>query len=135
MALERKGLLLKADPIAATFREEVRIGLENSARRPKLVGILSTTSSPSNSYAEFTRKQCEDLGVEFILKKTGAAMSPDLSEGGGVENAIIEANEDASVNGIMVTVSYNLYRVPNGCCSRFISQSSDLNRLPVFTCL
>jgi len=101
---ERKGLLLKADPIAATFREEVRIGLESSARRPKLVGILSTTSSPSNSYAEFTRKQCEDLGVEFILKKTGAAVSPDLSEGDGVENAIIEANEDASVNGIMVTL-------------------------------
>jgi methylenetetrahydrofolate dehydrogenase (NAD+) len=103
--LDRKGLLLKADAVAASFREEVRLGLENTGCRPKLVGILSTTSSPSNSYAEFTRKQCEELGVEFVLKKTGAAVSPDLSEGEGVEEAIIEANEDASVNGIMVTLS------------------------------
>ena len=106
--LDRKGLLLKADPIAAAFREEVRLGLENSAHRPKLVGILSTTSSPSKSYAEFTQKQCEELGVEFILKKTGAAVSPDLSEGEGVEEAIIEANEDASVNGIMVNLFLQL---------------------------
>jgi methylenetetrahydrofolate dehydrogenase (NAD+) len=100
----RQGLLLKADPIAATFREEVRLGLEKSARHPKLVGILSTTSGPSSSYAEFTRKQCEELGVEFFLKKTGAALSSNLSEGEGVEEAIIEANEDASVDGIMVIV-------------------------------
>ena len=100
--LDRKGLLLKADQIAAAFREEVRLGLENCASPPKLVGILSTTSGPSNSYAEFTRKQCEMLGVEFVLKKTGAALSPDLSEGEGVEEAIIEANEDATLNGIMV---------------------------------
>ena len=100
--LDRKGLLLKADPIAAAFREEVRLGLEKCTRHPKLVGILSTSSSPSNNYAEFTRRQCEELGVEFVLKKTGAALSPDLSEGEGVEEAIIEANEDASVNGIMV---------------------------------
>jgi len=42
------------------------------------------------------------LGVEFILKKTGAAVSGDLGEGDGVEEAIIEANEDDSVHGIMV---------------------------------
>lgn len=34
--------------------------------------------------------------------KTGAAVSLDLSEGYGVEEAIIEANEDNSVHGIMV---------------------------------
>lgn len=107
--LHRKGLLLKSDPIAATFREEVRLGLQNCALRPKLVGILSTTSSPSNNYAEFTRKQCEELGLDFVLKKTGAALSPNLSEGEGVEEAIIEANEDSSVNGIMVTDHFFIY--------------------------
>jgi len=106
--VERKGLLLKADPIAATFREEVRLGLEQCSRRPKLVGILSTTSAPSIHYAEFTRKQCEDLDVEFVLKKTGAAASPNLSEGEGAEDAIIEANQDDSVNGIMVLLCFNL---------------------------
>lgn len=97
-----KGLLLKADPIAAAFRDEVKRSLAECPKPPKLVGILATTSAPSKFYAEFTRKQCEDLGVEFILKKTGAALSSELGEGDGVEEAIIEANEDDSVHGIMV---------------------------------
>jgi methylenetetrahydrofolate dehydrogenase (NAD+) len=49
--------------------------------------------------AEYMEKQCDELGVEF---KTGAAVSLDLGEGYGVEEAIIEANEDNSVHGIMV---------------------------------
>ncbi|KAF5333527.1 hypothetical protein D9611_002709 [Ephemerocybe angulata] len=97
-----KGILLKADPIAATFRDEVKGTLEQCTVRPKLVGILSTSSAPSKFYAEFTKKQCEELGVEFVLKKTGAALDPELGEGEGVEDAIIEANTDNSVHGIMV---------------------------------
>lgn len=97
-----KGLLLKADPIAAAFRDEVKRSLAECPKPPKLVGILATSSAPSKFYAEFTRKQCEELGVEFILKKTGAAFSSDQGEGDGVEEAIIEANEDDSVHGIMV---------------------------------
>ncbi|KIK03138.1 hypothetical protein K443DRAFT_676985 [Laccaria amethystina LaAM-08-1] len=102
MATERKGLLLKADPISAAFRDEVKKDLEACSSRPKLVGILATSSAPSNNYAEFTRRQCEDLGFEFVLKKTGAALSSDLAAGEGVEEAIIDANEDGSVHGIMV---------------------------------
>ena len=98
----RKGLLLKADPIAAQFQDEIKAALEKCAQRPKLVGILATTSAPSKSYAEFTRKQCEALGVDFVLKTVGAAASSDLGEGEGVEEAIIEANEDPSIHGIMV---------------------------------
>ncbi|KAJ7129249.1 hypothetical protein C8R44DRAFT_978675 [Mycena epipterygia] len=97
-----KGLLVKADPIAAAFRDEVKLALSQSSRRPRLVGILATSSAPSKFYAEFTKKQCEELGVEFILKKTGAADTGDLGEGEGVEEAIIEANEDESIDGIMV---------------------------------
>jgi hypothetical protein len=97
-----KGLLLKADPIAAAFRDEVKASLSHASRRPRLVGILATSSAPSKFYADFTKKQCEDLGVEFILKKTGAADTGDLGEGEGVEEAIIEANEDENVDGIMV---------------------------------
>ncbi|KAI0797018.1 NAD-P-binding protein [Abortiporus biennis] len=97
-----KGLLLKADPIAAAFREEIKASLAQSPRPPKLVGILSTASAPSKFYAEFTKKQCDDLGVEFVLKKTGSAIDSQLADGDGVEEAIIEANEDDSVDGIMV---------------------------------
>lgn len=99
-----KGLLLKADPIAAAFLNEVKQSISQRARAPKLVGILSTSGAPSKSYADFTKKQCEDLGIEFVLKKTGAALSSDLQEGEGAEEAIIEANDDNLVDGIMVCV-------------------------------
>ncbi|THH33484.1 hypothetical protein EUX98_g700 [Antrodiella citrinella] len=97
-----KGLLLKADPIASAFRDEVKSALARSDRQCKLVGILSTAATPSKFYAEFTQKQCLDLGVEFILKTTGSAADAMLTDGEGVEEAIIEANEDDSVDGIMV---------------------------------
>lgn len=131
MSLEAtgKGLLLKADPISETFRSEVKTSLAQCLIRPKLVGILATSSAPSKYYAEFTRKQCEDLGVEFVLRKTGAAVSSDLGEGEGVEEAIIEANEDDSVHGIMVCVllvfsgksmiKYCVHARPERCISQF----------------
>ena len=97
-----KGVLLKADPIANAYRDEIKATLSSAPRPPKLIGILSTSSAPSKFYAEFTKKQCEDLGVEFVLKKIGAAADPSLDEGEGVEDAIIEANNDDGVDGIMV---------------------------------
>ncbi|KAF7792837.1 hypothetical protein EIP86_003938 [Pleurotus ostreatoroseus] len=96
-----KGVLLKADPIANAYRDEIKAALSSAPRPPKLIGILSTSSAPSKFYAEFTKKQCEDLGVEFVLKKIGAAADPSLDEGEGVEDAIIEANNDDSIDGIM----------------------------------
>ncbi|KAE9409814.1 NAD(P)-binding protein [Gymnopus androsaceus JB14] len=104
-SLSGKGLLLKADPIASAFRDEVQNTLTACPRAPKLVGILSTSSGPSRTYAEFTKKQCESFGFQFVLKETGAAISNEgegLGEGEGVEEAIMEANEDDSVDGIMV---------------------------------
>ena len=99
-----KGILLKADPIANAFRDEINAALAQpeSPRPPKLVGILATSSAPSKFYAEFTKKQCDELGVEFVLRKIGAAADPSLDEGEGVEDAIIEANNYDSVDGIMV---------------------------------
>ncbi|KAA1473389.1 NAD(P)-binding protein [Dentipellis sp. KUC8613] len=97
-----KGLLMKADAIAGPFLEEVQGALASAVRKPRLVGILSTSSAPSRSYAEFTRKQCVALGVDFVLRDVGAARGEGLAEGEGVEEAIIEANGDDSVDGIMV---------------------------------
>ncbi|KAJ3490739.1 hypothetical protein NLI96_g1230 [Meripilus lineatus] len=97
-----KGLLLKADPIANTFRDEIKADLAKKPKPPKLVGILSTSAAPSRFYADFTKKQCDELGVEFELRKTGSAADSALADGDGVEEAIIEANEDDSVDGIMI---------------------------------
>lgn len=96
-------MLLKADPIAGTFQEEIKTGVSALPHKLKLVGILATSSAPSRYYADFTRKQCEALGIEFELKETGAAANPSLAEGEGVEQTIIESNEDDNVHGIMVS--------------------------------
>lgn len=98
---EGVGKLLKADDIAAPFRSDIESAIGSSSVRPiKLVGILAggtLGNKPSEVYAEFTRKQCEALGVEYVLKKV------DEGEGQGtIEDAIIEANMDDSVRGIMV---------------------------------
>lgn len=98
-----KGVLLKPDPIADAFRDEVKTALAQCTRPPTLIGILGTTSAPSQFYADFTRKQCEQLGVRFILKKVGSAESPERGDGEGVEEVIIEANEDPDIDGIMVS--------------------------------
>lgn len=111
-----KGILLKADTIAEPFLAEVKASLVHNTSRsrpPKLVGILAATNAPSRSYAEFTRKQCVGLGIEFELRQVGAALGGSqpgvdgvsangTSNGDGVEEAIIEANADDSVDGIMV---------------------------------
>ncbi|KAH9009849.1 NAD-P-binding protein [Lactarius deliciosus] len=97
-ALPPKGILLKADAIAEPFLAEVKADLAAVGPPrgpPKLVGILATASAaPSRSYAEFTRRQCTALGIAFELREVG--------EDAGVEEAIIEANADTSVDGIMV---------------------------------
>lgn len=109
-----KGVLLKVDPIAEAFRAEVKDGLAALRHRtPTLIGILATNASPSRFYADFTRKQCEGLGVRFILKEVGSAVKQNegeeaRSDGDGVEEVIIEANEDDNVDGIMVSSTRSL---------------------------
>lgn len=108
MALDAsgKGLLLKADLVADTYRDEVKTFLARSSRTrtPTLVGILGTSAAPSKFYAEFTRKQCDEIGVRFVLKTVGSAENAEWVDGEGAEEAIIEANEDVDVDGIMVRI-------------------------------
>jgi len=96
------GILIKGETISKPFRDEVTASLAALSRRPKLVGILAT-DGPSRIYAEFTKKTCEDVGVEFILREIGnASQQSDPADSIDVEDAIIEANEDDEVDGIMV---------------------------------
>ncbi|KAG8684887.1 hypothetical protein FRC09_015087 [Ceratobasidium sp. 395] len=98
------GKLLKADGIAAKFRKDIEEDLVHPSARPRkpcLLGILSTSSAPSRSYAQFTKKTCEGMGIDFILREVGGALEGGI-DGEGVEEAIIDANEDVNVDGIMV---------------------------------
>lgn len=131
-----KGLLLKSDPIASAFRDEIKTALTQSTRRPRLVGILATAGAPSKMYADFTKKQCEELGFEFVLKQVGSASDASLSDGEGVEEAIIEANNDNDVDGIMVgtytCLSLYIFCVPTvlvwNFYQRCITLSSECSR-------
>jgi methylenetetrahydrofolate dehydrogenase (NAD+) len=51
-----------------------------------------------------SKKTCEELGFQFVLKQVGSAADISLADGDGVEEAIIEANENVTVDGIMVTM-------------------------------
>jgi methylenetetrahydrofolate dehydrogenase (NAD+) len=101
------GVLLTAAKVATPFDKEVRASLDTLSRRPTLVAILSTSAAPSRTYANFTKAQCESIGVNFILKEVGAGKATPGGEsvggeGEGVEEAIVEANEDDDCDGILV---------------------------------
>lgn len=105
------GVLLSAAKVAAPFEKEVKESLAALPRPPTLVAILSTSSAPSRTYANFARAQCEKLGVKFVLKEVGAGKWHEQDgiskesvggEGEGVEEAIVEANEDEGCDGILV---------------------------------
>ncbi|KAF8307234.1 NAD(P)-binding protein [Clavulina sp. PMI_390] len=114
---EGSGKLLKADDIAALFRADIASSIAshfpqaqpNNSDAPtpklKLVGILAggtLANKPSELYAQFTQKQCEALGVEYVLRKVDVGGEDDQLGAGGIEEAIVEANRDDSVHGIMV---------------------------------
>lgn len=79
--------------IAETYRAEIRADIAKLSRPPLLVGILSAEEGPSRTYAAYTRKACEAVGVGFDLREM-----PRLQ----VEDAIREANADPAVDGIIV---------------------------------
>ena len=102
------GLLLQAAKVATPFDAELRTAISQLPRPPTLCAILSTSNASSRAYATFSKTQCENLGVKFILVEVGAGKNRDgeegvkFGEGEGVEGAIVEANEDPEVDGILV---------------------------------
>ncbi len=79
--------------LAASFRAAIR---DEVARLPEpltLVGLLCAEQGPSVTYAEYTRKGCEDVGIRFELRRV-----PRLD----VEAELRAANEDPGVHGLLV---------------------------------
>lgn len=102
------GLLLQAAKVATPFDAELRTAVSQLLRPPTLCAILSTSNAGSRAYATFSKAQCENLGIKFVFKEVGAGKNRDgeegekFGEGEGVEGAIVEANEDPEVDGILV---------------------------------
>lgn len=116
---EYPGKLLQAASIAKPFQDSIQREIQSRKEKnlavPKLVGILAKPSPPSIAYAEWTAKACQAVGINFEIWKTWDD-SVDVSESqqgdshglqnfdleADVEDLILAANRDKSVDGIMV---------------------------------
>ncbi|KAL1920233.1 uncharacterized protein VTP21DRAFT_1379 [Calcarisporiella thermophila] len=87
------GKIIKASEIAAFYSDEVKKLAHSRSVKPKLVGFLANADPAAVKYAEWTGKSCNNVGIEFELRKV------DKQE---LEEEIVKANEDNSVHGIMV---------------------------------
>lgn len=79
----------------------------NNILIPRPVPLLT----PPAPRAQFTKKSCESLGINYELRRVGAARQDQGDQPGveiGVEEAILEANEEDGVDGIMVSFALNL---------------------------
>lgn len=91
--------------IAKPFRQDIIKVTDQLSPKPKLVGILANSGAPSRAYANWTAKACEAVGIDYELREVGIVASgatEGTAEQGEVEEAILLANQDDNVNGIMV---------------------------------
>lgn len=82
-----------ASTVAKPFVAELQQGLATLGRSPKLVGFLANTDPAAKMYADWTGKTCEEIGFTYEVRVV------DKEE---LEEAIVTANEDDDVDGIMV---------------------------------
>lgn len=102
-----QGIQVPASKVHIPFKTELLNAMSSerfAQRAPHLVGILATPKEDARTYAEFTKKACEQIGINFELRLVGEARKGMDGEGVGidVEEAILEANDDTDVDGIMV---------------------------------
>jgi len=86
-------VLVSPSTVAERYRAEIKHEVRALATQLRVVGFLSGDYGPSLTYAQYTKKACEDLGIDYELRTV-----PRLE----LEQAITEANEDNFVHGIMV---------------------------------
>lgn len=95
---EKPGRTILASSISKTYVEEIKgkvEGLRNvRPDGPLLVGFLANDDPAAEMYASWTQKTCESMGFRYELRK--------IEDRDFLEEAIIEANQDSSVDGIMV---------------------------------
>lgn len=87
------GRVVDAEEIARPFRDEARAQVRACSAAIRLRGILASERRASAVYARYTERGCQDVGIAFEL------VEPKRLE---VEQALIDANEDPSVHGVIV---------------------------------
>ncbi|AET39128.1 methylenetetrahydrofolate dehydrogenase (NAD(+)) Ecym_4047 [Eremothecium cymbalariae DBVPG len=99
MSAEKPGVTVLASSIAERYVGEIAAKVEKlkASSRPQgplLVGFLANDDPAAAMYASWTEKTCKSLGFRYELRK--------IEDKDFLEEAIIVANMDDSVDGIMV---------------------------------
>mmetsp|Transcript_28890 Transcript_28890/g.67843 ORF Transcript_28890/g.67843 Transcript_28890/m.67843 type:complete len:372 (+) Transcript_28890:140-1255(+) len=93
-----KGIKVNAGDIAKAYRNEIKARVEALTKEgfeaPLLVGLLANKDPAARKYAEWTGKACQADGLRYELRV--------LDDPIDVEAALIDANDDPRVHGIIV---------------------------------
>lgn len=87
------GRTILASTIAAQYIDEIKAKVAELSFKPKLYGFLANDDPAAQMYASWTGKTCESLGFTYELVKVAR---------NDLEAALMEANNNNDVNGIMV---------------------------------
>jgi len=79
--------------ISAVFDAEIKDYVASAKEAPLLVTFLANADPAAVTYAKMTKRACERNGVRFELREVDKFQ---------LEEAVIAANEDPSVHGILV---------------------------------
>ncbi|KAL8860115.1 MAG: hypothetical protein Q9178_003379 [Gyalolechia marmorata] len=103
-----------AGSIAKSLQLEVGQDLAKINRKPLLVGFLANKDPAAQLYADWTNKTCEENGFQFSLREVDRE---DL------EGCILAANEDTTVDGIIV-----YYPIFNSRQDQYLQQLIDVGK-------
>jgi methylenetetrahydrofolate dehydrogenase (NADP+)/methenyltetrahydrofolate cyclohydrolase len=87
--------LLNPSELASFYRMKIRAEVEQSNININIniIGFLASNNPASLTYAEYTKKACEDVGISFNLK---------IVDSSKIEKSIKQANRDEDIHGIFV---------------------------------
>ncbi|KAI9205009.1 uncharacterized protein BJ171DRAFT_502647 [Polychytrium aggregatum] len=85
--------VVQASEVAARFSQEIKAGISEKQVSPLLVGFLANEDPAAHTYAQWTQKACEALGLRFELRVCSRTE---------LEDKVVDANVDDNVHGIMV---------------------------------
>src|SRR5688572_3330639 len=85
--------IIDPSAVAAQFRTALRQEIAALPTPLHLLGLITGSHGPAHTYAEYTRKACEELGVSFVLQNVARLEA---------EASIAAANADPNVHGILI---------------------------------
>ncbi|CCC66893.1 hypothetical protein NCAS_0A03350 [Naumovozyma castellii] len=94
----KPGRTILASTISKPYTEEIEKKVEQlrpiRPQGPLLVGFLANEDPAAKMYATWTQRTCESLGIRYELR--------ELEDRDFLEEAILQANRDDSIDGIMI---------------------------------